>query len=101
MYVAGIPLINGGLVALRGVAPRIPAKWVPLINLGVGVGLAYTGLGPLAAATGAVGGPDLTSVLMNATVLSGAATMAHNGVKNAVKGDDFGQPSFLGPKPPQ
>lgn len=40
VYLGGIPAVNMALFGLKKVAPRIPAKWVPLIGYGIAGGIA-------------------------------------------------------------
>lgn len=82
-YLGGIPAINIGLFGLKKIAPKIPAKWVPLIGYGIAGGISAIGLPIL----------DPTSLFLNTTVVSGGAALTHNTVKSILKGDSLGQES--------
>lgn len=82
-YILGIGGWNSGLLALKHFGPRVPAWAVPLVNIGVTLGGFYLGQG------------NLLSAVMNTAVVSGGATVVHDVVKNAVKGDKLQDSSVV------
>lgn len=78
--------VNLVMFAVRYWAPNIPGWAGPIISVVISAGLSALGL-----AVGGVGGIDPTSLITQAGVVQAGASVIHNTIKNAVRGDKLGE----------
>lgn len=86
--IAAIAGVNIALVGLKKVAPKIPAFLIPLVNIGLTAGVTWLG----------GFGINVPPEVLTTLAISGGAALVHNTVKNAVRGDEFGQGAVQAPR---